>query len=254
MASDFDAAIRRLCLAFPETEEILSHGAPNFRVRGGKVFAAYAVNHHGDGRIALWLNVPDGVQNGLVRAQPKIFFVPPYVGPRGWLGVRLERGIGWKRIAQLVRLAYERVAPLQLTRALKATPTVQAPKRRITAADIDPKNTPRGRRIIRSMRRICLALSEASEGLQFGQTVWRAGKRVFAHAYCYDGRWRVAFWVGVHAQMLMTNDARYEIPAYMGHNGWLALDVSRRHSERELRSLALGSYRHFALKRMLATL
>jgi hypothetical protein len=254
MASDLEDAIRRLCLAFPETEELSSHGMPNFRIRGVKTFATYSVNHHGDGRIALWLNVPDGIQDAYVRAEPKHFFVPPYVGPRGWLGVRLDLGIAWKRVAEVVRMAYERVAPPRLHGMLKATPVVPAPKRRLTAADVDPKNTPRGKRILASMRRICLALPETSEGLQFGQPVWRAGKKVFAQAHCYEERWRVAFWVGVHAQSLMTDDPRYEIPPYMGHNGWIALDVSKSHSERELRPLALESYRHFALKKMLARL
>jgi predicted DNA-binding protein (MmcQ/YjbR family) len=96
--------------------------------------------------------------------------------------------------------------------------------------------------------------AETSEGLQFGQPVWRAGKKVFAQAYCYEERWRVAFWVGVHAQLLMTDDPRYTIPPYMGHNGWISLDVAKKHSERELQPLALESYRHFALKKMLAQL
>ena len=65
---------------------------------------------------------------------------------------------------------------------------------------------------------------------------------------------RVAFWVGVHAQLLMTDDPRYTIPPYMGHNGWISLDVAKKHSERELQPLALESYRHFALKKMLARL
>jgi predicted DNA-binding protein (MmcQ/YjbR family) len=104
------------------------------------------------------------------------------------------------------------------------------------------------------MRKICLALPETSEGLQFGQPVWRAGKKVFAQAYCYEERWRVAFWVGVHAQLLMTDDPRYTIPPYMGHNGWISLDVAKKHNERELQPLALESYRHFALKKMLAQL
>ena len=254
MANDVEQGVRKLCLAFPETEEISSHGSPNFRVRGGKVFATYSVNHHGDGRVALWLNAPDGMQDAYVREEPKQFFVPPYVGPRGWLGVRLDMGIQWTRVIQLVWAAYQRVAPSRLQGVLKAAPVVPAPKRRITVADVDPKNTPRGKRVMESMRRICLALPETSEGLQFGQPVWRAGKKVFAQAYCYDGRWRAAFWVGVEAQSLMTGDPRYEIPAYMGHNGWIALDVSKRHSEKELRSLALESYRHFALQKMLAKL
>jgi predicted DNA-binding protein (MmcQ/YjbR family) len=104
------------------------------------------------------------------------------------------------------------------------------------------------------MRKVCLVLPATSEGLKFGQSVWRAGKRVFARAYCYDGVWRVSFWVGVHAQLLMTDDARYTIPPYMGHNGWIALDVSEALDERELQSLALESFRHFALKAMLAKL
>src|ERR1700722_9835489 len=122
MGNELDNAVRKLCLAFPETEELISHGMPNFRVRGAKIFATYAVNHHGDRRIALLLN---------------------------------------------------------------------------------------------------------------------------------EERWRVAFWVGGHAQLLMTDDPRYTIPPYMGHNGWISLDVAKKHSERELQSLELEGYGDFALKRML---
>ena len=254
MGNELDNAVRKLCLAFPETEELISHGNPNFRVRAGKIFATYAVNHHGDGRIALWLNTPDGMQDAQVRSEPKYFFVPQYVGPSGWLGVRLDVGLAWKRVAPIVRAAYERVAPARLSSQLKKIPSIAAPKRKFTVADVDPKNTPRGKQILASMRKICLALPETSEGLQFGQPVWRAGKKVFAQAYCYEERWRVAFWVGVHAQLLMTDDPRYTIPPYMGHNGWISLDVAKKHSERELQPLALESYRHFALKKMLAQL
>jgi len=90
--NELQKSISRLCLAFPETEEFTSHGMPNYRVRGGKVFAMYAVDHHGDGRVALWLNTPDGMQDAYVREEPKHFFVPPYVGPGGWLGLRLDKG------------------------------------------------------------------------------------------------------------------------------------------------------------------
>ena len=98
MAKDINQAVREVCLWFPEAEEFLSHGSPNFRVRG-KTFAAYTVNHHGDGRVALWLNAPRGAQEMHVSAEPRHFFVPPYVGPRGWLGVHLDKGLSWKRIA-----------------------------------------------------------------------------------------------------------------------------------------------------------
>jgi predicted DNA-binding protein (MmcQ/YjbR family) len=254
MRNELENAVRQLCLAFPGAEVFMSHGMATFRVRGAKVFAMYAVNHHGDGRIALWLNTPRGMQDSYVGADPQHFFVPPYVGPSGWLGARLDVGLAWKRVAPLVRAAYEHVAPAKWSSQLKATPCVAAPKRRITVADVDPKNTPRGKRILASMRKLCLALPDTSEGLQFGQPVWRAGSKVFAQAYCYEGCWRVAFWVGVHAQLLMTTDPRYTIPPYMGHNGWIALEVAKKHNERELGMLALESYRHFATKKMLAKL
>jgi hypothetical protein len=62
------------------------------------------------------------------------------------------------------------------------------------------------------------------------------------------------FWVGVAAQGLMTADERFEIPAYMGHQGWIALDVTDHCDWKEVRGLALASYRHFALQRMLKAL
>lgn len=105
MAKDINQAVREVCLSLPETEEYLSHGSPNFRVLKGKTFATYVVNHHGDGRIALWLNAPEGAQAHYVGAEPRHFFVPPYVGPSGWLGVNLDTGVSWKRIAALVREA-----------------------------------------------------------------------------------------------------------------------------------------------------
>jgi len=253
VANALEQAVRALCLAFPHSEMVISHGAPNFRVRGGRIFATYAVNHHGDGRIALWLNVPAGVQESYVRAEPEHFFVPAYVGPSGWLGVRLDRKLPWRRIAELVRLAFVRVAPGAL--ANTPAPKVPAPRVRVTLADVDPKQTARGRKVLAAMRRACAGLPGVTEATQFGQPVWRAGKKVFAQAYCYaEEGWRAAFWVGIGRQGLMTADERFSIPAYMGHLGWIALDVSRRHDARELRSLAVESYRHFALKRMLAQL
>jgi predicted DNA-binding protein (MmcQ/YjbR family) len=86
--------------------------------------------------------------------------------------------------------------------------------------------------------------------------VWRAGKKTFAQAYQYrdEDRLRIAFWVGVERQAMLTGDERYEIPKYMGHNGWIALDVSKHLDADEVSELALFSYRHFALRRMLQQL
>lgn len=253
MAKDIGGAVREVCLWFPETTEVISHGSPDFRVRG-KTFATYVVNHHGDGRIALWLNSPAGAQELYTREEPKHFFVPPYVGPRGWLGVHLNKGISWKRIAKLVREAYEKVAPPALSATLGKTVEIQPPTATVSAQEIDPMSTPRATRVLKAMRAICLELPETREDQQFGFPVWRAGKKTFAGASSYRKKLTLGFWVGPERQSLLTADPRFEIPAYLGHNGWIALDVTRHLEPAEVRELALWSYRHFALKRMLREL
>src|SRR5215831_15025875 len=142
MARDISTAVREVCLSFPETEEYSSHGSPNFRLRGkskpGKTFATYVVNHHGDGRIALWLNSPDGAQRLYTKAEPKHFFVPPYVGPSGWLGVNLDKGISWKRVAELTREAYEKVAPPALADSMGKTIVIKPPTKTVKPEEFDP--------------------------------------------------------------------------------------------------------------------
>jgi hypothetical protein len=103
---------RRICMALPEVEEKEAWGAPTFRVKG-RMFAMFVNNHHGDGRIALWLHAPPGVQSMLAQAEPTKFFVPPYMGPSGWIGVHLDRNDD-KEVAFHVRQAYCVVAPQKL--------------------------------------------------------------------------------------------------------------------------------------------
>lgn len=111
-------ALRSLCLALPETTERLSHGEPTWFVRGKKTFVMYA-NHHHDDRLAFWCAAPDGAQEMLVGSHPDRFFVPPYVGGRGWLGVYLDvPGVDWDQIADLVVDAYRAVAPKKLVAEL----------------------------------------------------------------------------------------------------------------------------------------
>jgi hypothetical protein len=253
MARDIYHAVREACLWLPEAEEFTSHGSPNFRVRG-KTFATYVVNHHGDGRVALWLNATPGLQEQHVRAEPKHFFVPPYVGPRGWLGVILDRGIEWKRIPELIREAYEKVAPAVLRARCTVTPNIKAPAKALSASQIDPFKSARALAVLAKLRKICLSFPESSEGTQFGHPVWLAGKKSFAIARYADTRLTLCFWAGVDQQGLLTADPRYTIPPYMGHNGWIALDAARGCDWQEVRGLALQSYRHFALKRMLREL
>jgi hypothetical protein len=111
--------VRELCLALPETSERLSHGAPTFFVRAKRSFLTVLTNHHGDGRFAVWCAAGPGLQAMLVEADPERFFVPPYVGHRGWLGVRLDRGVDWNEIAGIVEDAYAEVAPSRLVEAAR---------------------------------------------------------------------------------------------------------------------------------------
>jgi len=251
--NELHQAVRDACLWLPEAEEFMSHGAATFRVRG-KTFAYFMVNHHGDGRVALWVSAAHGAQELHVRADPAQFFAPPYVGPRGWLGIRLDQGLSWKRIAQLVREAYENVAPRTLQACLGKTPAIKAPTKRLAVTDIDPLQSPRAKKVLADIRKLCLRLPETREAVQFGRPVWQAGTRTFAVATYAEQRLTLCFWVGVERQSLLTADSRYRIPPYMGHNGWIALDVTDGYYGPEIAALAFQSYRHFALKRMLQKL
>ena len=112
--------LREICLALPETSERLSHGAPTFFVREKRAFLMVLTNHHGDGRFAIWCAAADGMQRMLVEADPERFFVPPYVGHRGWLGVRLDCALDWDEVAGIAEDAYAEVAPAKLVEAARA--------------------------------------------------------------------------------------------------------------------------------------
>ncbi len=118
MPEDPLETLRRLCLAMPEATERLSHGEPTW-FAGKKTFVTYADHHHDD-RLAFWCAAPPGVQETLVDAAPDRFFRPPYVGGRGWLGVRLDVDVDWDEVADLVVGAYRTVAPKRLLAALDA--------------------------------------------------------------------------------------------------------------------------------------
>ena len=111
--------LRKIALALPETSERLSHGAPTFFVREKRSFVMVLTDHHGDGRFAIWCAAPPGLQAMLVEADPERFFVPPYVGHRGWLGMRLDHALDWDELAGIVEDAYAEVAPPKLVDAAR---------------------------------------------------------------------------------------------------------------------------------------
>ena len=109
--------LRKICLALPEATEKIAWGEPTWRVRG-KLFAQLDDHHHGAEHLAVWLPAPLGEQEAMIFTDPERFFRPPYVGPRGWVGVRIDRRPNWTQVASLVQQAYRQVAPPRLLAAL----------------------------------------------------------------------------------------------------------------------------------------
>ena len=99
--------IRAICLTLPETEERETWGDPTFRVRD-KIFA---MTKTGDGRLSLWCKAAPGLQESLIAADPNRYFRPPYVGPKGWIGVRLDGKVDWDEVTDLVTDSYRLIAP-----------------------------------------------------------------------------------------------------------------------------------------------
>lgn len=112
--------LRRICLALPAATEVEAWGAPTFRC--GKIFAMYAApdDHHGGGRPGVWLKAAPGNQRLMVRDRPERFFVPPYVGPSGWIGVWLDKRPSWREVELLVHESWQLVAPKKLLKAYLA--------------------------------------------------------------------------------------------------------------------------------------
>ena len=114
--------LRSICLALPEAAEKEAWGDPTFRVKD-KIFA---MQKSGDGRASVWLKAPPGAQEILVGAAPKTFFVPPYVGHKGWVGIRLDDdpdwAPDWAEVESLVRRSYRLTAPKRLAAVLDRDP------------------------------------------------------------------------------------------------------------------------------------
>lgn len=102
--------LRAICLALPEAQEKEAWGDPTFRVCN-KIFA---MEKRGDGRISLWCKAPSGSQAVLVGADPQRFFVPPYVGSKGWIGIRLDKDPDWDEVTSLIKRSYKLIAPKRL--------------------------------------------------------------------------------------------------------------------------------------------
>jgi hypothetical protein len=123
MTGDLAGRIRAICGALPEVTERPSHGAPTWFVRDKKSFVTlWADGHHDNQFPHLWCAAAPGEQESLTASAPGRFFRPPYVGHRGWLGVRLDGPVDWAEIAELCTDAYRVIAPGRLAALLDGRP------------------------------------------------------------------------------------------------------------------------------------
>lgn len=249
MTKVFDV-VREICLGMPDTEEVISHGSPNFKV-AGKSFATYSLNHHGDGKVALLVNLSKDMQTMLVQSAPKHFFIPPYTGSKGWVGIELNQGIKWDRVAQLACDAYRKVAPADLGDRT-TPPRVKPPTQKMKPEDIDPYLSKTNQALLKKLQAITSKLPETTQATQFGAPCFKAGKKTYCSLHQWQGKTELQVWVGSDRQTaLISFDERYRIPAYIGTNGWISFDLTGKPGWQEVESLIRESYRHFALKRML---
>ena len=108
------ARLTEICLRLPEVVRRLAGDHAAFTVRK-KTFAYFLNNHHGDGIVAVTCKVLPGGNAALAKAKPASFYIPPYLGPRGWVALRLDVGkVDWGEVSRLVGGSYQLVAPKRL--------------------------------------------------------------------------------------------------------------------------------------------
>lgn len=217
-----------------------------------KPLSTYVINHHGDGLVALWLKVPREMQHTLVEMDNELFFIPPYVGKQGWVGVKLSMGTNWEEVVAVVLEAYQGVAGKK--HADSDQIAVDPPRDELLPAEIDPFNIPEMQTLLNRVRQFVNTLPDVHEVTQFGSPAFKTGKKSFLYVGFLNKQPCIEIWVGKQAQIGLTSDPRFAIPRYTGHNGWLMCATQFGQSDLQARELAKESFRHFALKRTLKKL
>lgn len=128
--------LRRICLALPNTKETPTWGHPHFRV-GEKIFTGYG-QEYGNNRPSISAKVTMDEQQALIAADPDRFFVPPYVGKKGWVGIYMDGRLDWSMVETLVEKSYRNVAKV---RDVKALDEMRATTESVGVARTSPKKS-----------------------------------------------------------------------------------------------------------------
>ncbi len=252
--SDVDVAyehVREIALRFPAADEKLSHGSPSFHVRG-KMFLMFVGEAYGRG-VAVWCKATLEEQRARVAGDPSRFFVPPYVGVKGWIGVDVDpKSADWIDLSILVEDAWRSVAPPRVLRGDEVPErTRAAPVTRVTT---DPTLA---REALARLKKVCLALPEAESEEESKHATFRVRKKVFAYfldnhhgdgaiAVCVRGDKRQ------NARAIAADPKRFYLPQYIGPRGYLGVRLdARRVDWKDVAERVTASYRSVAPKRLL---
>jgi predicted DNA-binding protein (MmcQ/YjbR family) len=244
--------LREICFRFPGTAEKLSHGAPSFFVRG-KMFAMFADDHHGDDRVAVWLKSSHEDQQRLVGEGPERFFVPPYVGVNGWVGVRLDRlDTDWDELAILVEEGWLAVAPMSAHGDPVRPPPKQPPLSRT-----DPAAAAAARK---RMEEIGATLPQSEIEHAKRHSIFRVRKKVYAYFldnHDRDSKIAAAFKAtpATKKKLLARVPKLAYDPPYLGKRGWVGYRLDQPKTDwKQLAALLTESYRQVAPKGLAAAL
>jgi hypothetical protein len=244
--------VREIALRFPEAGEKLSHGAPSFHVRG-KLYLQFRDGHHGDGRIAVWCKSTHDEQRRLMGENPSRYFVPPYVGVRGWVGVDVDpANADWIELSILVEHAWSSVAPARVVRGESVgKPKAALPPRARVTTDADV-----ARAALDRLTAIGQTLPEATVEGAGSYATFLVGKKAFAYFVDnHHGDGVIGVWMRgdkrENARLVATDPERYFVPAYVGSRGYFGIRLDTRRVDWNDVADRLGaSYRSVAPKRL----
>ena len=222
-ADDAYERVRTICLGFPGTGEKLSHGTPSFHV-GGRMFLMFVDDHHGDGRLAVWCKSTLDEQKRLVAGNPERFFVPPYVGVKGWVGVSVDpRHADFIELAMLVEEGWRSIAPRRVASGATASSASRSPRPARLRTDERVAH-----RALDRMTELGSALPGTECEREGKHATFRVRGKVFAYFLDnHHGDGRIAACVRgdreEHALLVEKDPKRFFLPAYIGPRGYLGV-------------------------------